>query len=179
MPYFAHHRVSSKASPFPSTTSIRDDTSDLHRASSKPKPYNLAGSDKRRAYFRDTAHRQEITFGPQDVITTDFCYGFLEFSPTLSLRLPGGISFDLMKYWDGQPVRFVCCERNPQWQNKKGDSRWSTPSGSRRGSPTSSGRTTPDEEPWGRMFWCVAIELADDEELQDGERTARPDRHFH
>lgn len=29
----------------------------------------------------------------------------------LSLRLPGGMSFDLMHYWDGQPVRFVCRRR--------------------------------------------------------------------
>ena len=44
----------------------------------------------------------------QDVFTIDFCYGFIQFTPTLSLQLPGGISFDLMHYWDGQPV---CCER--------------------------------------------------------------------
>lgn len=60
----------------------------------------------------------------------DFCYGFLEFNPSLALRLPGGISFDLMKYWDGQPVRFVCCERG-----------------------------AGKEQPWGRMFWCVQIEI--------------------
>ncbi|EIN08371.1 hypothetical protein PUNSTDRAFT_126442 [Punctularia strigosozonata HHB-11173 SS5] len=180
MPYFAHTRASSSGAPaFPSHKSVQDDTSELHHASSATSlPYNLAGSDKRRAYFRDTAHRREVQFGPQDVITTDFCYGFLEFSPTLSLRLPGGISFDLMKYWDGQPVRFVCCERNPQYQTKKGDSRWSTPSSSRRGSPTSSGRTTPDVEPWGSMFWCVAIELAEDRDEEDGERTARIDGRF-
>jgi hypothetical protein len=47
----------------------------------------------------------------QDVLTTDFCYGFLEFSPTLRLRIPGGITFDLLKYWDGQPVTFVCCSK--------------------------------------------------------------------
>ena len=48
------------------------------------------------------------------------------------LRIPGGISFDMMKYWDGQPVRFVCCER----------------------------KRTDDLEitPWGRIFWCVSIE---------------------
>jgi hypothetical protein len=72
------------------------------------------------------------------VITTDFCYGFFNFSPPLSLQLPGGFSVDLMKYWDGQPVRFVCCERK---------------------------RVVVDgEEPWGRIFWCVAIETVNDEE---------------
>lgn len=64
----------------------------------------------------------------------DFCYGFLTFHPTLALNIPGGLSFDLMQYWDGQPVRFVCCERQ-------------------HGSDT----------PLGRLFWCVTIELEEEE----------------
>jgi Protein of unknown function (DUF1769) len=76
------------------------------------------------------------------VITTDFCYGFLEFSPKLSLCLPGGLSFDLMQYWDGQPVRFVCCERKGDFDAVEG-----------------SDEGDDDEQPWGRMFWCVVIEL--------------------
>ena len=72
------------------------------------------------------------------MITTDFCYGFINFSPSLSLQLPGGFSLDLEKYWDGQPVRFVCCER-------KGD-------------------FVEGGEPWGRIFWCVAIEMVNDGE---------------
>jgi len=74
----------------------------------------------------------------------DFCYGFLEFSPNLALRLPGGVSFDLMKYWDGQPVRFVCCERKNKLENET--------------------HTPSSGDPWGRMFWCVQIELAVDED---------------
>lgn len=50
-----------------------------------------------------------------------------------------------MKYWDKQPVRFVCCERK-QSSNGEGDD----------GSPT------------GKLFWCVSIELAEDEEAKDG-----------
>lgn len=73
-------------------------------------------------------------------MTTDFCYGFLEFNPTISLRLPGGVSFDLTKHWDGQAVRFVCCERK-----KVGDEAEGTP--------------------WGRIFWCVTIELAGEEDI--------------
>ena len=72
------------------------------------------------------------------MITTDFCYGFINFSPSLSLQLPGGFSLDLVKYWDGQPVRFVCCERKKVVVN--------------------------GGEPWGRIFWCVAIEMVNDEE---------------
>lgn len=67
----------------------------------------------------------------------DFCYGFINFTPTLSLQLPGGLSFDLMKYWDRQPVRFVCCKRKDSAEI--------------------------EGDPWGRIFWCIAIDLVEDE----------------
>ncbi|KAF8068793.1 hypothetical protein FPV67DRAFT_1090695 [Lyophyllum atratum] len=125
----------------------------------------LEDAAARRAYFSSSENRKKITFGPevrlspeswcsprlsyldslQDVITTDFCYGFIEFTPTLSLRLPGGISFDLVKYWDGQPVRFMCCERKKE----------------REGGGEGEG-------PWGAVFWCVAIEMVKDEEDEEG-----------
>ncbi|KAK7447412.1 hypothetical protein VKT23_014121 [Stygiomarasmius scandens] len=101
----------------------------------KRQPLNLGTASQRRSYFSSTENRKDVIFGPEDIISTDFCYGFLQFSPSLSLRLPGGVSFDLMKYWDGQPVRFVCCERK-----QEGDGQ--------------------DDVPWGRIFWCVAIEPA-------------------
>ena len=70
----------------------------------------------------------------------DFCYGFLEFNPSLALRLPGGLSFDLMRYWDGQPVRFVCCQRKDVVGSLQEE----------------------DGDPWGMIFWCLSIEMADD-----------------
>ncbi|KAF9064819.1 hypothetical protein BDP27DRAFT_1450584 [Rhodocollybia butyracea] len=105
-----------------------------HKASNPP--VNLVTAAQRRSYFSDQEHRKRVVFGPEDIITTDFCYGFLEFAPSLTLRLPGGISFDLLRYWDGQPVRFMCCERK-------------------------SSSSAPGSEPWGRSFWCVAIEMVD------------------
>jgi len=107
----------------------------------------LRTADRRRAYFRDASPRQQLTFGPEDIFTTDFCYGFLQFTPTLSLSLPGGISFDLMHYWDGQPVRFVCCERKRQADGGDGFGEGDAESG----------------VPWGRVLWCVAIQLIPDE----------------
>ncbi|KAF4618824.1 hypothetical protein D9613_010086 [Agrocybe pediades] len=101
---------------------------------------SLDGAAQRRSYFSRKENRAEVIFGPDDLITTDFCYGFINFAPSLSLQLPGGLSFDLMKYWDGQPVRFVCCERI---DNTMIDENHQT-------------------EPWGRIFWCVAIEIVDD-----------------
>ena len=41
---------------------------------------------------------------------------------------------DLMRYWDGQPIYFVCCERNTTKKTKAG-------------------------RPLGRVFWCVVIEV--------------------
>ena len=76
------------------------------------------------------------------MITTDFCYGFITFAPRLALNLPGGLSFDLMHYWDKQPVRFVCCER--KYPGEAGEEEGC--------------------DPWGRVLWCVAIELVEDDE---------------
>jgi hypothetical protein len=78
----------------------------------------------------------------QDVLTTDFCYGFLSF-PTLALNLPGGISFDLKKYWDGQPVRFVCVERRPVEEGAEGG-------------------CGDDHDEGDRTFWCVVFEAEED-----------------
>ncbi|KAH9073013.1 hypothetical protein EDB83DRAFT_2360377 [Lactarius deliciosus] len=103
----------------------------------------LPTADRRRAYFRDASHRRELTFGPEDVFTTDFCYGFIHFAPTLSLNLPGGISFDLMHYWDGQARPLYAENDDGGGGNKEGGA---------------------DNVPWGRVLWCVAIELVPDEE---------------
>lgn len=97
---------------------------------------------QRRAYFTSPEKRRQVAFGPSDLITTDFCHGFLSFagqSGGPQLDLPGGLSFDLGRYWDGQPVRFVCCERKEDGEAGSG-------------------------EPWGRPFWCVAIEMANEED---------------
>ncbi|KAF5357095.1 hypothetical protein D9756_006564 [Leucocoprinus leucothites] len=145
-----------------SNTSLRSRKSDTIKSALKkvtqrkknlnrapPEEMHFENAAARRSYFSTAAHRQAVVFGPSDIITTDFCYGFIEFSPTLALKLPGGLSFDLMRYWDGQPVRFVCCERRETTDAE-----------------------SVDCEPWGRIFWCIAIETYDDED--DDERTMTP-----
>jgi hypothetical protein len=123
-------------------------------------------SQQRRSYFSKEAHRKAVTLGPQDLITTDFCYGFLEFAPSLRLRLPGGVSFDLARYWDGQGVRFVCCERqhvpsfdhaSPIHEPESSDSSAHTDKEHESG-------VGDGDDPWGRVFWCVSIEMGSDEE---------------
>lgn len=102
------------------------------------KDLQFDNASQRQKYFRNAETRKQVELGPQDLISTDFCYGFLEFCPSLALRLPVGLTFDLMRYWDKHPVRFVCCERKKVAEAEK-----------------------EGEDPWGRMFWCVMIEIAD------------------
>ncbi|KAL5480838.1 hypothetical protein ACEPAI_9778 [Sanghuangporus weigelae] len=94
-------RPNPSASPTTSPSSSEDSLPANRRESKKSKSRNPAKS--RRSHFSRTENRRAVTFGPDDVLTTDFCYGFITF-PELALCLPGGISFDLAKYWDGQPL---------------------------------------------------------------------------
>lgn len=78
-------------------------------------------------------YRKAITFGPDNLIEGDFTHGHLSFENGLALSFPGGIHFDLMRFWDGRPVQYVCIERGQD------------------------GKTS------GRIYWCVVIEIAEDE----------------
>ncbi|KAJ7076883.1 hypothetical protein B0H15DRAFT_790166 [Mycena belliarum] len=113
-------------------------------------------SQQRRSYFANEAHREAVLLGPQDVITTDFCYGFLEFAPSLRLRLPGGLGFDLTRYWDGQGVRFVCCLPGSS-ASVSNEPECSEPAHTQE---TYTG--TDSDDPWGQVFWCISIEMEDE-----------------
>ncbi|KAL6299243.1 hypothetical protein BKA93DRAFT_888297 [Sparassis latifolia] len=136
MPYLRHQRVEreGQSPPFPPEHPTGEDTSALCTAdgrSSAARPKESKNNEKRRTHFRNRVHRQGVIFGPDDLITVDFCHRHLYFSPKgIDLRIPGGISIDIMKYWDGQPVRFVCCERVRDGQGASG-------------------------KPWGRVFWST------------------------
>ena len=58
-------------------------------------------ANARRSYFASKAHREEVTLKPDTWLDMDFCNGYLDFN-TFSLKLPGGLHFSLLKYWDGQ-----------------------------------------------------------------------------
>ncbi len=46
------------------------------------------------------------------MVTADFFNGFIDFNDlTLHIPFSGGLKFDLKKYWDGQPVRYICKDR--------------------------------------------------------------------
>lgn len=58
-------------------------------------------STSRRSYFAKKDKREVVDFKPNHWLDMDFCNGYLDFN-TFSLKLPGGLHFSLMKYWDGQ-----------------------------------------------------------------------------
>ncbi|EPQ31618.1 uncharacterized protein PFL1_00951 [Pseudozyma flocculosa PF-1] len=65
--------------------------------------------DYRKRWFGNKAHRQKCPVTSDQVVTADFFNGFIDFNDlTLHIPFSGGLSFDLKKYWDGQPVRYVC-----------------------------------------------------------------------
>ncbi|KAI0701390.1 hypothetical protein BC835DRAFT_1265032 [Cytidiella melzeri] len=146
MTHFMHSTVDSsdKAPEFPASKAMGDNTSTLpFQSGTRPEalPQDSASTaEARRAFFKTANHRRLVTFGPNDLITADFCYNYLLFSSTgVQLKIPGGFSLDMMKLWDGRPVNFVCCARNAQSESENGP-------------------------PLGEVFFCVAIEV-----LQDGE----------
>ncbi|KAJ1311413.1 hypothetical protein OPQ81_009903 [Rhizoctonia solani] len=67
----------------------------------------------RRKYFTDESHRREVKFTPRDLIQADFVHGYLQL-PSLAINLPGGVHIDLMYYYDGRPVHFVCKKRGTE-----------------------------------------------------------------
>lgn len=157
MPYTRHKRLEEDEDipRFPPPRPIGEDTSDLRTQDgmlSPARPKDPKNNIARRAWFKKTAYRKDVSFGPDDLLTVDFCHNHLYFSPKgIDLRIPGGIKIDVMRYWDGQPVKFVCCERV------------------RKGEVQEKGA-----KPWGRVLFCIVIELASEAECEtsSGEETA-------
>ncbi|THH26540.1 hypothetical protein EUX98_g7648 [Antrodiella citrinella] len=138
MPFFTHTRLSEPHTtpPFPPTTClVADDISRLpYAGKSEESKKRMA----RKTHFQDPARRKAVVFGPDDLITADFCHGHLDINhESICIQVPGGFSIDMMQHWDGKPARFVCCQRPTNTETDAG-------------------------MPWGRVFWCVAIETVDD-----------------
>ncbi|TCD61470.1 hypothetical protein EIP91_008405 [Steccherinum ochraceum] len=145
MPHFAHTRVPGEREPpaFPPMDVLVDDLYELRYADDVQDQWKQ-GVD-RKLHFKNQKRRKGVSFGPEDLITADFVHGHLDITPeSVSIQVPGGFSFDMMQYWDGSPVRFICCERG-----KKGESVNGTP--------------------WGKVFWCVAIDTVDEELVDPGD----------
>jgi len=101
------HRKRKSTSPFPKSA-FSEEPSEPPLSTA----YDTKDPLKRRAHFREQAKREEVTFEPEDVLTFDCCHGHLSF-PSMGLYLPGGLSFDLLQYYNGQPFRFILAEKAP------------------------------------------------------------------
>ncbi|KAG8748471.1 hypothetical protein FRC10_003604 [Ceratobasidium sp. 414] len=127
MPYLQRTQLTADA-PIPNipTTLLTEEKSEPPLA---PPLKGDSDPETRWRYFADEACRKGFTFTPKvnfdvidvnaansdapttkDLISADFCHGYLQL-PGLTLTLPGGFEFDLMYYYDGRPVHFVCKER--------------------------------------------------------------------
>jgi hypothetical protein len=126
MPRISSHQVKDNTSvdnwpAFPAAPDyIQEDISSLipEELAEKEKDTvaNFKGIDKaheyRQRFMGNRAHRQEITIKPDQIITADFVNAYINFNDlTLHIPFSGGLKFDLKKYWDGQPVRYICKDR--------------------------------------------------------------------
>jgi len=113
MPNFkaTHQPASSPLPDFNPLLGFPEDVATLIPGTSTP-PSPIKTASKRRKYFEKEERRKAVKYTPDTVVQMDFCYGYFQF-PELYLAIPGGITFDLKKYWDKQPVRFTCCKRHP------------------------------------------------------------------
>ncbi|KAI9092358.1 hypothetical protein DFS34DRAFT_707230 [Phlyctochytrium arcticum] len=70
----------------------------------------LTAFEKRKSHFGDAKARKEIRIRSDQVFCMDFYDAYFDFN-SISLKLPG-FSLNVFKYWDGQPMRFVCRTRD-------------------------------------------------------------------
>jgi len=90
-------------SPMPENTSLLVPSDDASLVETAP---------KRRSHFAQESARKSTHLSTSShLVRGDFSHGFLDFS-TLALSLPGGLSFSLAKYWNGEPVVFNCRKRS-------------------------------------------------------------------
>jgi len=99
----------------------------------------------RKKWMANPENRKAVKLSKDTYYGMEFCNGYLstygqsrsssiDFND-LSLSLPGGysLSFDLLKYWDGQPATYVCSKRGPNGL------------------------------PGGQAYWSVAFEIVDED----------------
>ncbi|XAO27376.1 hypothetical protein I312_106229 [Cryptococcus bacillisporus CA1280] len=90
----------------------------------------------RRKWLANKENREKIKLGKDVAVGMEFANGLLDFN-TLSATLPPpfNVQFPLIKYWDGQPVTYVCQRKAPKGQSPVGQD----------------------------VFWSVAFEIVDDD----------------
>lgn len=65
---------------------------------------------KGKKHFADQKQRKLVTIDSEKLYCMDFYDAYFDFN-TVSLKLPG-FTLSALKYWDGQPLRFVARSRD-------------------------------------------------------------------
>ncbi|KAL7423607.1 hypothetical protein Q5752_001188 [Cryptotrichosporon argae] len=107
-------------------------------------PPTTGDAAARRKWLGKKENRAAIKLGPDVQVGFEFCNGLLDFN-TLSATLPQPfhLSVPLLKYWDGQPVTYVCQRRHAAGQSPVGKD---------------------------GVFWSVAFEIVDEDARRELER---------
>ncbi|WWC62235.1 uncharacterized protein I303_104831 [Kwoniella dejecticola CBS 10117] len=97
----------------------------------------------RRKWLTKSSNRQLIDVKEDTEVGMEFCNGLLDFN-TLSATLPSpfNLQIPLLKYWDGQPVTYVCQDKTPSGECPVG-------AGSGGGG--------------NKVHWSVAFEIVDED----------------
>ncbi|WRT66697.1 uncharacterized protein IL334_003658 [Kwoniella shivajii] len=90
----------------------------------------------RKKWLTKSSNRQAVEVDPDTEVGMEFSNGLLDFN-TLSAQLPPPFSLQipLLKYWDGQPVTYVCQAKPPKGESPIGQ----------------------------QVYWSVAFEIVDEE----------------
>ncbi|ORZ19420.1 hypothetical protein BCR42DRAFT_347943, partial [Absidia repens] len=67
-------------------------------------------SSKRQYYFSNLENRRQVSIESDQMWIGDFCNGYLDMMNG-SIQIPG-FSLDVLKYYQGQPLRFICKKRD-------------------------------------------------------------------
>ncbi|KAL1924164.1 uncharacterized protein VTP21DRAFT_7199 [Calcarisporiella thermophila] len=93
--------------PSPNGERITEDTSSLSARGSPRTPMDVS---TRRKYFSDSEKAKKVVLGPDQEVQFDFFNAYVDFN-SAAIRLPG-FSVNVLGYWDGQPLRYVCKTRD-------------------------------------------------------------------
>lgn len=104
------HPASEPLPPFKPDTFPEDVSPLLSSSSSSSSTAPPTDPASRRSFFSKQDARRSVPLTASHLVRGDFSHGFLNFD-SLSLALPGGLSFKLDKYWNGEPVVFSCQRR--------------------------------------------------------------------
>lgn len=93
-----------------STSSSSSTSSSVTTNTATAAKVDLGSYEKRKRYFADEKKRLDVTISPRHVYCMDFYDAYFDIA-NISLKLPG-FSISIFKYWDQQPLRFVCKNRH-------------------------------------------------------------------